>query len=1116
VSDIATLMLHLLGTPRLLMSHVVEHTFERKDAALLALLATEGQWSAARAAGLLWPDSPDRQARANLRQRLFRLRKIASADLVLADNNTLRLAPGVTVDMLQFPQALTGDPAAGAGDLLGGHDYSDTDALAAWVLAARQRWRNQRSQHLAARASEFEAAQQIAAALVLAQRIVADDPLHEHAHRRLMRLHYLRGDRSAALAAYQRCRDNLREELAASPDRETTQLAALIEASGLLPQAAPAPRAIATQRPPRLIGREGPWQRLEQARRGATLLLLEGEAGIGKSRLLDDFAAASGGAPVFGARPGDASLPYALLARIVRGLVERFAPPIADWVLPELARIAPELGTPPPGPLRAPRLQQALLHALAEWRPAGLDLLVIDDLHFADSATLEVLPALTAGLREPGIAWLLAVRPGEVPAAAVPWLDAQDARMLDRVNLEPLDPEGVRALLESLSLARLDTGRWAPMLARHTGGNPLFVLETVIAMLDMADGHTLPGEPPQLPTPERIVRLIERRLLQLSPAALKLARIAAIAGQDFSAALAASVLHLDALDIADRWRELETAQVIRGSGFAHDLILESTLRSIPEPVARLVHHHVAEALRGAGAPPARLAAHWSAALQWVAAADAYVAAARAAFAASRRVEEAQLWDAAVLCYERAGQTDKAFEARCESIETGLATRTAESVLLQTEALLATARSDEQRLDALLAHGRALLTAVRLRDAAPVADEAVALAQQLGKPWLRIAAARLGALSLASGPRAAEGIERLRAFTVQIEAEGDGRQRLDFYSDLVVAVHTAGRRAEAAALYPLAMGAARAAGDTSVQLVCASNLSGLLGQLGRLQEGHAQAEHACRLLERVGDPDGLTAAASMLNLALFNAALGRIDLAISGLEQAWNRLGPGGGTAPHAMCETHLANLWLQFGQPARALHALKPISHAVVVQVAQRQARRLTIEGRIDRALGRSALPRLEQAMALLGPNTDPMLRMYAELDRSREIAPDDALADCRRVQREAQATELLAVAMRARVLAIEALHRAGRFVQAAEQAREAAESWHSCRPADLYWPEALWIGQQALRAAADDRAADGLLDEALAWIHHRAGPWVPAPFRSGFLQRNATNRAILAAGANR
>ncbi len=96
-----------------------------------------------------------------------------------------------------------------------------------------------------------------------------------------------------------------------------------------------------------------------------------------------------------------------------------------------------------------------------------------------------------------------------------------------------------------------------------------------------------------LPQPTTVAALVERRLAQLSAPALKLARTAALAQASFSAELAATVLELHPLDIAEPWRELEAAQVIRDGAFAHDLIFEATRASVPAPIAQLLHRRIA-------------------------------------------------------------------------------------------------------------------------------------------------------------------------------------------------------------------------------------------------------------------------------------------------------------------------------------------------------------------------------------------------------------------------------------------------------------------------------------------------------------------------------------------
>ena len=148
----------------------------------------------ARVAALLWPDADDDQARNNLRQLLFRLRRTARREVVLGDA-MLHLASDVAVDLIEFQQQVAGDVDAGAGDLLGDYDYSDVDTLDQWSRTTRAHWHTSRLDMLAQAASDLESQGQLASALSFTQRMLAEDPLLEHAHRRLMRLHYLRGDR---------------------------------------------------------------------------------------------------------------------------------------------------------------------------------------------------------------------------------------------------------------------------------------------------------------------------------------------------------------------------------------------------------------------------------------------------------------------------------------------------------------------------------------------------------------------------------------------------------------------------------------------------------------------------------------------------------------------------------------------------------------------------------------------------------------------------------------------------------------------------------------------------------------------------------------------------------
>jgi len=213
---------------------------------------------------------------------------------------------------------------------------------------------------------------------------------------------------------------------------------------------------------------------------------------------------------------------------------------------------------------------------------------------------------------------------------------ARDARFAERESGQrPLTREQLAELLASLGIESLKGPEFAAALHRHSGGNPLFALET----LRHAWAQTaLAGQP--LPRPVNVTRIIERRVMGLSPAAIRIARCAAVAGTDFSIDLAAQVLASPVIDLADAWSELEHAQVFVDGASAHDLIFEAVRASLPQAIARHLHGEVARHLeQRSHAPPAAIAEHWLAA-QAVERALPFLHRAGAAAAAQRRFAEA--------------------------------------------------------------------------------------------------------------------------------------------------------------------------------------------------------------------------------------------------------------------------------------------------------------------------------------------------------------------------------------------------------------------------------------------------------------------------------------------
>lgn len=1099
--------IQLVGSPTLFVPSAEPHILERRDAALLALLAIDGPTPRMRAAALLWPEAADEHARNNLRQRIFRLRRAAGQSVVTGDA-TLALAGDIAHDLGDPAPRLAEDSGAAAGELLGALSYEDGSALAEWIAVARQHWRLARRNALAETASQLEAAGHIARALPYVERLVADDPLAEHAHRRLMRLHYLRGDRAAALAAFERCRVLLARELGAAPGSETLGLAALVESSGALPAPIAAPPSVTVLRPPRIVGRDAEFAQLAAAWRAQQVIIVRGEAGIGKTRLLSDFAAAQSGVHVGGARPGDERVPYATLARLLRDLMQAHGRPALPWMIEELARVLPELGAVQSRKLEPVRLAQAACEALAGWRTAGLSAVCLDDLHYADEASLEAL-FIAIGAR--GIRWLLGMRANEAPARFAEWLARTESESCATIALGPLSPQAVRELLHSLAIPGLDAEAWTEPLARHTGGNPMFILETLRALL-RDGGQALGKEQGKLPAPANIGQLIERRLSQLSPAALKLARVAAIAGQDFSADLAAAVLQQHPLDLAEAWRELESAQVIRDNAFAHDLILEAAQKSVPRTIARVMNRDIAVCLEARAAPAARVAVHWYDAQDWGRAGAAYTAAANDARRLSRRAAEVEHWHRAGECFDRAGAPDRAFDARSESVETLLLIHGVERVTEVIDTLLRDAKSQRQRVTALNAQAMARLMAADHVGGTASARQAYELAATLDSPWPRFEAARLLAVGLAQNERAEEALPVIEPFRDLVERDGSIEQRGKFWTDYAYVLNSARRLRRTADALLRAIGYNRTTGDYGELSSLTSNYAVTLGNLGRGHDALEQALHARSLRMHLGDTAGPEAAAIDLYVGMHSGALGRYRDALASLDIALECFARDGQTLWIAVANNHRATFLLDLGQVGRAQKALEYATPSI----ESVRARRSTLAARIERRLGRSGQMQSQEALDVLGESGDVYITMLAQLEVAMTQQPASAVQTCARVLGTAEQLEYLGVAAKARFWRARHLLRADDRRGALTALRDALSQLDEAQPVDMLHSEAWWIAYEIFDAAGESAAAARALQRAVEWIEQSALPHVPDEYCDSFLNRNPVNRAILTTASRR
>jgi predicted ATPase/DNA-binding SARP family transcriptional activator len=292
--------------------------------ALLAYLAVEADRPHQRdaLAGLLWPEQPDQAARSNLRQALANLR------LVLGDRTAEPPYLLVSRDAIQFNRAsdhaldsadfltllaacqahphrrleacascaarLERAAALYAGQFLEGFFLSDSVPFDEWATLKREDLHQRATAALATLTAYHERRGSYEAARDYAQRQLELDPWREEAHRQLMRVLLLRGERSAALAQFEACRRILRDELGVEPDAETTALREQIRATdGGAARGPQAAQPALPAQPTSFVGREAELAELADMLESAScrLITIVGAGGMGKTRLALEVAA---------------------------------------------------------------------------------------------------------------------------------------------------------------------------------------------------------------------------------------------------------------------------------------------------------------------------------------------------------------------------------------------------------------------------------------------------------------------------------------------------------------------------------------------------------------------------------------------------------------------------------------------------------------------------------------------------------------------------------------------------------------------------------------------------------------------------------------------------------
>ena len=861
----------------------------------------------------------------------------------------------------------------------------------------------------------------------------------------------------------------------------------------------------AVLRPPRMVGRDHEAAALAHAWAGAQVAAVIGEAGMGKTRLLAEFMDTQPGVVRAAGRPGDAGVPFATLARLLRAIDGQPAALLGADTRNQLARVLPELGGPgatfPEG--QRLQLQRAML-AYLQAAP-GLQGLVLDDLHFADTASLEMLQSLIVDARQP--LWALAWRPAEAgsPVHALEQALAE-AAMLVPVVVAPLTEAALAELVDELELG-IEGRAIAAQLLQRTGGNPLFVLETLKqAWVEQRIDELARGG--SLPRPLSVGQLMERRVAQLSAPALALARVASIAGEDFSVGLAEAVLDTSAMQLADALNELESAQVMRGTAFAHDLVFDAVLRSLPAAIAEHTHASVAAWLELHPGEPARVAKHWidaqqpRRALPWLKQAE------QRALSSLRNAELLAFLDQRAGVEESLGERTAAFDTRKEALQYfSDIERTAEGCEQRCDALEALADTPAQRVKAWLERATMAGRRTETAPAEALARRALGTAQDLGDARLVRTCQLVLFEILTLADRTDEALTLGESCMGWIDSLSNDGWRRNFHGAMAVVYDNAGQPAKCRAQSELTRAIVERIGDFGSLATLAGNLAISECETGRHGHSISLGLESLRLAATL-ESQPVGAAITHLNLIEPCTQLGRFRDALRWADTAEPALAESVPTAV-PLARIYRASCYWMLGQHARAKRGFDQVASGHELNVPA-HARLHLMACRLARDRGEPTHAHIEAGLAALSGSTRLNLREHLMLESAMNMplaAALPALAQvAERMRPRGYLGHVLEAHLRRATLAIEVDPAAAR-----QDALCALEIATEVGPVLSYRGE-LWLHcARALQAAGDTAHSAAVLAEGQAWVRKTAAEHVPDEFRESFLHRNPTNAALLA-----
>ncbi|MGE5221553.1 MAG: tetratricopeptide repeat protein, partial [Omnitrophica WOR_2 bacterium] len=522
-------------------------------------------------------------------------------------------------------------------DFLAGFTLRDSSEFDEWQFFQTESLRRELADSLEKLAICSSARGEFEKAIPYARRWLALDQLNEEAHRLLMRVYAWSGERNAALRQYRECVRILQQELGVPPLEETDELYQEILDQNLppLPKQPPpqkiitAPTTARSQEYP-LVGREAEWAGLkgayQQAGTGGYFVVIEGEPGIGKTRLAEELVsmAEKQGAAILQARcyEGEKNLVYGPVIEALRsGLgkpehqtqVQDLNPlwlSEASRLLPELASFTPNL--PPTPALDSPGAQSRFLEGIrqvvihiCEGSTPGI--LFLDDIHWADAATIELLTYLVRRLQGQRYMILVTWRRDETtldPHLRQLVYESQRAGLGELIALNRLTSSAVAELFREVSESGAEfPAQASDRLYAESEGLPYFVVEYLNTLKEGSRQDVAV----QWELPFSVRDLLKARLAEVSETGGQLLSTAAVIGRSFDfdilreASGRSDAETIDGLEkLISQGLILERKAIEQSSRLSYDFSHEKLRNLVYQEISlarrRLLHRRVAEAL----------------------------------------------------------------------------------------------------------------------------------------------------------------------------------------------------------------------------------------------------------------------------------------------------------------------------------------------------------------------------------------------------------------------------------------------------------------------------------------------------------------------------------------